>query len=109
MRHQLCFPFLAEGFCRNRQKINKPQFFESYRVEQKNLDNLNYGAGYLSKKAVASSNKLSELDFDEDHTEASWGGSVQKNVFAAELLPMMIKIQALSRRESLASAPDIHC
>ena len=83
------------------KKIIKPQFFESYRTERSNVENLDIGAAYLTKRAVAASVRLSELDLNAESGEAPWGGIMTKQAFATEVLPMMLKLQSLSSSEWL--------
>ncbi|ORX33735.1 Rad17 cell cycle checkpoint protein-domain-containing protein [Kockovaella imperatae] len=89
---------------RNRQKIVKPQFFESYRLSRINTDKLNYGAAYLTKKAIAASAKLAGAGGAPSVDDPPWGGMIPKDVIATEMLPMMIKIQSASKTPLLPSA-----
>ena len=80
-------------------RFRKPQFFEAFRQERENLGSLDLAAGHLAKKGVHTSIKLaSEKEIDDDLTP--WGGVSSRSVLSTELLPMMIKIQALSSREA---------
>lgn len=89
---------LAEPKARTQQKIIKPRFFEAYRTERDNLVHLDTAAGYIAKKAVASSVLLAEKDQHDGDDEAAWGGMASKLVLTTELIPMMVQIQGLSRR-----------
>ena len=91
------------------KKIIKPQFFESYRIERSNVESLDSGAAYLTKKAVAASVRLSELDLQAESSEAAWGGTMTKQVLATEVLPIMLKLQSLSSSESRAGLPGMRC
>jgi cell cycle checkpoint protein len=85
---------------RNHQKILKPEFFEKFSTERTNLALLDSAAGYLARKAMASSGALSELRLDDDSRgHAPWGGMLSKGVLAGEVLPMMIKLQGMTKRE----------
>lgn len=90
---------------RNHQKIIKPQFFASFRTERENLGHLDTAAGYMAKKAVAASAKLSERPVGGDD-EGSWGGVPSKTVLATELIPMMVKIQSLTSGKLSCSLPS---
>jgi cell cycle checkpoint protein len=79
--------------------VIKPHFFASYRTERDNLGHLDTAAGYLAKKAVAASTRLSERSLDEATEDAPWGGVPTKITLATELVPMMVKIQSLTRSE----------
>jgi cell cycle checkpoint protein len=61
---------------------------------------LDSAAGYLARKAMVSSVALSELRLDDDSKgHAPWGGMLSKGVLAGEVLPMMIKLQGMTKRE----------
>jgi cell cycle checkpoint protein len=89
---------------RNHQKILKPEFYEKYRTERNNLELFDNAARYLAKKAVSSSLAHSEVGLGgeegEDGRHAPWGGVVSKSVLASEVVPMLIKLQGMSKRES---------
>ncbi len=87
--------------CRNHKRIIKPQFFESYRSERNHLVLLDAAAGYVVKKAVAASVSLAERDLKYCGPEMPWGGMASKLVLAAELIPMMVKIQSLTKGDLL--------
>ncbi|ORY20600.1 Rad17 cell cycle checkpoint protein-domain-containing protein [Naematelia encephala] len=90
---------------RNHQKILKPQFFAAFRAEKENQALLETAAGYLAKKAVASSVALSERGLRDDiDSEVPWGGVSSRYVLAAELLPMMVKLQGMTSRPLLPVA-----
>ncbi|RSH93942.1 Cell cycle checkpoint protein rad17 [Saitozyma podzolica] len=84
---------------RKHQKILKPEFFEKFSTERTNLALLDSAAGYLARKAMASSVALSELRLDDDSRgHAPWGGMLSKGVLAGEVLPMMIKLQGMTKQ-----------
>lgn len=78
----------------------KPQFFDSFKVQRGNLDLLDTAASYITKKAVTASVKLSERPLSESN-EGVWSGIPTKIVLATELVPMMVKMQSLSKRKCL--------
>lgn len=84
---------------RSHQKIIKPQFFEMYRAERDNVSKLDIASGHIAKKAVTASNVLAAKDTNADIDQAAWGGLDTRSTLATELIPMMIKIQAASRRK----------
>jgi len=57
---------------------------------------LDTAAAHIVKKAVASSVALAEQPSIDHGDEKPWGGMSTKTVLAAELIPMMIKIQGLT-------------
>ena len=67
-------------------------------MERDNLAHLDTAAGHLAKKAVMASVNLSEKGSEVD-AEGAWGGVSSKAVMVTELVPMMIKIQGLSKSE----------
>jgi cell cycle checkpoint protein len=90
---RLCWYF------RNHQKVLKPQFFEAYRRERDNVSALDAAIGYIVKKAVTVSEALAEKPLHTETDMAVWGGVPSRQDLAVELVPMMIKIQALTRSE----------
>ncbi|WVQ78580.1 hypothetical protein IAT38_000666 [Cryptococcus sp. DSM 104549] len=98
---------------RKNQKVIKPQFFESYRSERDNLVALDSASRYLQKKGATANNVMADIEAPAKGKElpshAPWGGLVTKNVLATELVPMMVKIQALSRTPLLPSAAQTLC
>ncbi|KAK6903145.1 hypothetical protein I203_108408 [Kwoniella mangroviensis CBS 8507] len=78
---------------RKSQKVVKPQFFESFRLERDNVSSLDHVAGYITKKGVVASNAFA--DGGGHHELGVWGGMVNKRVLAGEMVPMMVKIQPL--------------
>jgi cell cycle checkpoint protein len=92
---------------RGKQKVVKPQFFEAFRKERDNYELLNTAAGYIAKKGVLACTVMALKEEDEvigmsavdeyDLEGRPWGGMLSKTVLAVEMIPMMIKIQAMSR------------
>ncbi|WVQ69872.1 uncharacterized protein L199_008094 [Kwoniella botswanensis] len=78
---------------RKSQKVVKPQFFESFRLERDNISSLDHVAGYITKKGVIASNAFA--DGGAHHDLGVWGGMVNKRVLVGERVPMMVKIQSL--------------
>ena len=100
---------LPNPVARRNQKIIKPQFFAAYRAERENVGRLDTAAAYIVKKAVSASVKLAERSANRDgqHGEVheaqaigAWGGMPSSRVLATELVPMMIKIQGMSKGAS---------
>lgn len=90
---------------RTNQKITKPQFFESYKSERTNISNLDVASAYITKKAVNSSIALSEKPLDAPSTDGVWGGIHSRYNLAAEMVPMMIKIQNASGSKRISPFP----
>ena len=92
--------FLTQ-YSRSRQRIIKPEFFASFRTERDNLALLNAAAEFVTKKAVTSSVSLSEKATVDVWDIPPWGGMMSRTILATELIPMMMKIQSLTKREFL--------
>ena len=93
----------ADGY-RRCAKVTKPQFFQSYKDQRKNNDLVDVASAYVTKKAVAASNILAEqtsFAVDKQTDLGAWGGMMSQSVLAAEVLPMMVKMQDLTARTSL--------
>ncbi|KAL7424215.1 RFC checkpoint protein Rad17 [Cryptotrichosporon argae] len=82
---------------RKSQKVVKPQFFEAYCAERDNTALLDSAAGYLTKRAVASSVALSGFGNGRAQAEAPWGGLLSRAVLVTEVVPMAVKIQSASK------------
>ncbi|WRT67333.1 uncharacterized protein IL334_004303 [Kwoniella shivajii] len=91
---------------RKSQKVTKPQFFESFRLERDNTSALDHVAGYITKKGVMASDTYADGGSRDDSEDGLgvWGGMVNKRVLAGELVPMMVKLQTLSRKPFLPSS-----
>ncbi|TXT13660.1 hypothetical protein VHUM_01027 [Vanrija humicola] len=87
---------LPSPVIRANQKVTKPLFFDSYRLERSNASLLDVARGHFARKAVASSADWVDGLVDDNHA-VPWGGLVSKDVLARELVPMAVKVQTLSR------------
>lgn len=83
---------------RANQKVTKPQFFDSYRLERSNASLLDVARGHFAKKAVASSVDWADGLVDDENA-VPWGGLLSKDILAREFVPMAVKVQTLSKRE----------
>ncbi|WVW82874.1 hypothetical protein I302_104886 [Kwoniella bestiolae CBS 10118] len=92
---------------RRSQKVVKPQFFESFRLERDNTSALDHVAGYITRKGVAAGNAFA--DGGPSDVVGVWGGTVNKRVLAGELVPMMVKIQGLSGHPLLPPSAQSLC
>jgi len=81
---------------RRSQKVVKPQFFDSFRLEKDNAALLSSAAEHLSKQAVAASAAFADGEAED---APPFGGISSKTVLAAEMVPMALKIQQRSHRE----------
>lgn len=82
--------------------MTKPQFFQSFKDQRKSSDLVDVASAYVTKKAVTASNVLAEHDANQgDAGLGVWGGMASQGVLAAEVLPMMIKMQGLTSRTLL--------
>jgi cell cycle checkpoint protein len=122
----VCTPHLGEQtrtdlMHRDKQKVVKPQFFEAFRKERDNYELLNTAAGYIAKKGVLACTAMALKEEDEEMEMSAvneygvegmegrpWGGMLSKTVLAVEMIPMMIKIQAMSKSR-LSPLASIHC
>nr|XP_031861175.1 uncharacterized protein CI109_003536 [Kwoniella shandongensis]KAA5528247.1 hypothetical protein CI109_003536 [Kwoniella shandongensis] len=93
---------------RRSQKVIKPQFFDAYRTERDNMAALDSATRYTMKKAITSSNILADGNVNGEQL-APWGGLVSTNVMASELVPMMVKIQGVTRKPLLPSSAQPLC
>ncbi|WWC69257.1 uncharacterized protein I206_103195 [Kwoniella pini CBS 10737] len=91
---------------RRSQKVNKPHFFESYKLERDNTSALAHVAGYITRKGIVASNAFADGDVRD---EGVWGGMIDKRVLAGDLVPMMVKLQGLSGRPILPSSAQTLC
>ncbi|WWC89761.1 uncharacterized protein L201_004687 [Kwoniella dendrophila CBS 6074] len=96
---------------RKSQKVTKPQFFQSYRLERDNSSALDHVAGYLTKKGVVNSNAFADGGGLTQVSEelGVWGGMINKRVLAGEMVPMMVKIQGLSSNSLLPYSAQTLC
>lgn len=101
---------LPSPVVRNHQKILKPQFFQAFKDEKRNIELMDTAAAYLAKKGAAASVAMAEIDTitwkgeyaDEAPALGIWGGVVSRNVLSCEVVPMLVKMQGLTTSTSFS-------